>query len=172
MNIKIQELQKNQIKKYDVKNFLFRMIKTCYGIDYIPKYHYDIINLEHYYLNPTTSTFLIAIDTDKNTLIGTSAIRAYDKNYKLINKHYTKETTASIYRVFVEPKYRRCKIASQMIKKIENFCQIHGYQEIYLHTQEKSHGALPFWLNNNYEIILNSHDELGTIHMEKYLYSK
>ncbi|OED29933.1 GNAT family N-acetyltransferase [Methanosphaera sp. WGK6] len=172
MNIEIRELNRELIDKYNVKEFLFYMIKMCYKMDYVPEYHYDIINLEEYYIKPKKNTFYLSIDKNTNTLIGTSAIRAYDKDYHIKNRNYTKETTASIYRVFVNPKYRRCKIATRMLEKIENFCIKENYNEIYLHTQKDSCGALPFWLNNNYIITENTHNQLGTIHMEKNICSK
>ena len=46
MNIKITELKEEYIEKYNIKEFLFNMIKTCYNMDYIPQYHYDIVNLK------------------------------------------------------------------------------------------------------------------------------
>ncbi|WP_455645413.1 GNAT family N-acetyltransferase [Methanosphaera sp.] len=172
MNIEIIELNKELIDEYNVKEFLFHMIKLCYNLDYVPEYHYDIINIEEYYIKPEKNTFYLSIDTDTNTLIGTSAIRAYDKNYNIKNRNYTKETTASLYRVFVNPQYRRCKIATNLLKKIENFCINKNYNEIYLHTQKDSCGALPFWLNNQYMITEKTNDSMGTIHMEKNLCSK
>ena len=109
MNIKITELKEEYIEKYNIKEFLFNMIKTCYNMDYIPQYHYDIVNLKQYYINSRKNNFYIAIDTDTDTLIGTSAVREYDKDYNIKGKTYTPDTTASIYRVFVNSKYRHCK---------------------------------------------------------------
>ncbi|RAP50893.1 MAG: GNAT family N-acetyltransferase [Methanosphaera sp. rholeuAM74] len=169
MNIIIKELTPEIISKYDVANFLFTMIKKCYKLDYTPQYHYDVVNLEQYYIKPEKSNFFVAIDSDENKVIATSAIRAYDKNYDIKDKHYTKDKTASIYRVFVDEQYRRCKIATRLLGKIEEFCIKKEYNEIYLHTQRDSCGALPFWLHNNYQITHDTQNELGTIHMEKII---
>lgn len=172
MNLSILELNDELIEKYDVEDFLFHMIKISYKLDYVPEYHYDVVDLYKYYINPKKSTFFITINRDTNKLVATAAIREYDKDYHIKNKHYNHEDTASIYRVFVDPDYRRYKIATKMIEKIEKFCLEKGYKEIYLHTQKNSCGALPFWLKNHYKITQEMSNELGTIHMEKSLCSK
>ena len=82
------------------------MIKESYGLDYVPEYHYDIIDLSKYYLKPQKNNFYIAIDTETDKIIGTSGIRSYDRNNPIKNRNYSKDTTASIYRVFVEKKRR------------------------------------------------------------------
>lgn len=169
MNIKIRELTYDDIEKYNVKDFLFKMVKLCYNLDYVPEYHYDIINLEKYYINPEMSNFYIAIDTDNDKLIATSAIRGYDKDYGVKNRTYSKDTTASFHRVFVHPNYRHHKIGSQLISYLEDFCVQKQYHEIYLHTSKYSYGALSFWQYNNFQITYNTHNNEGTIHMEKIL---
>lgn len=171
MNIQIIQLQPELIQKYNVQEFIFSMIKSSYGLDYVPEFHYDVINIEEYYLNPKRSNFYIAIDKDIGKLVGTSAVRGYDKDYHIKNKTYTLEKTASIYRMFVDEEYRRCKIASKMLSKIEEFCRDNKYSEIYLHTQKYSTGALAFWLKNGYKITQDLHNERGTVHMEKILTS-
>lgn len=171
MNIQVMQLNPELMEKYHVKDFLFSMIKSCYGLDYVPEYHYDVMNLEQYYINPERSNFFIAVDKEKGKLVGTSAIRGYDKDYHIKNKQYNIKKTASIYRMFVDKNYRRCKIASNLLSKIEHFCQEKKYSEIYLHTQRYSCGALPFWLKNNYKITEDLHNERGTIHMEKIITS-
>lgn len=171
MNIQVMQLRPELIEKFQVKDFLFSMIKLCYGLDYVPKFHYDIMDIEKYYILPERSNFYIAVDKDKGKLVGTSAIRGYDKDYHVKNRNYTIEKTASIYRLFVEKSYRRCKIASNLLFNIETFCKEKNYSEIYLHTQKYSNGALPFWLKNNYKITEDTHNELGTVHMEKIITS-
>ncbi len=169
LNIKIRELKKEDIDQYKIKNFLFKMIKESYDLDYVPEYHYDIIDLSKYYLKPQKNNFYIAIDTDTHKIIGTSGIRSYDRKYPIKNRNYSKYTTASIYRLFVEKKYRHQKIATKLIQKIEEFCKNKNYREIYLHTQRPSYGALPFWLSQEFKIVDDTKDEMGTIHMEKVL---
>lgn len=168
MNFEILELNEKLSEKYDVEKFVFKMIKDSYGLDYVPEYHYDVVGMNEYYINPKRSNFFIAVSED-DKLIGTAAIRGYDKNYVIKDRTYTNKCTASIYRLFVDPDYRHNKIASTMLKSIEDFCEKEDYNEIYLHTQRDSYGALPFWLNRGYVIVEDTQDEMGTIHMEKVL---
>ena len=167
MNIEIMELKKEHLEKYDVEKFLFKMVKESYDLDYVPEYHYDIKNLCKYYIDPERNNFYITIDKDNDKIIGSSGIRGYDKNYLIKNRNYNKNETASLYRLFVDKEYRHNKIATKMLKKIENFCREKEYNEIYLHTQKDSYGALPFWLSQEYIIVDDTHDEMGTVHMEK-----
>ena len=169
MNIEIMELKQEHLSKYNVETFLFRMIKESYGLDYVPEYHYDIKNLIGYYIRPLKNNFYICIDKDNDKIIGSSGIRGYDKNYNIKDRFYDKEKTASLYRIFVDKEYRHNGIATKLLKIVENFCKNSGYHEIYLHTQKDSYGALPFWINQNYNIVYNTFDEFGTIHMEKVL---
>ena len=169
MNIEFRELKKEDINKYEIEQFLFKMVKESYGLDYVPEYHYDIKDLYKYYLKPQKNNFYIAIDTDTDKIIGTAGIRGYDRKDSLKNRTYSKDSTASIYRVFVEKKYRHQKIATKLIQKVEEFCKNGDYSQIYLHTQKPSYGALPFWLSQEFEIVEETMDEMGTIHMEKLL---
>lgn len=169
MKIEIMELKKEHLEEYNVENFLFKMVKESYNLDYVPEYHYDITDLYKYYIKPLKNNFYITIDKNQDKIIGTSGIRGYDKTYNIKNRIYNENSTASLYRLFVDKNYRHNKIATKMLQKIETFCEKSGYHEIYLHTQKDSYGALPFWLNQNYNIIEKTFDELGTIHMEKIL---
>ena len=169
MDIEIIQPNKNDIIKYDVKNFLFKMVKYCYDLDYVAEYHYDIVDLEKYYIDPENSNIYLAIDTNKQQVIASCAIRNYDRDYKVKNRTYSKDDTASIHRMFVHPDYRHQKIGSKLIKCLEEFCIEKQYNQLYLHTYESSYGALSFWLYNNFKITYHTHDEDGTIHMEKIL---
>lgn len=168
MDIKILELNETLLERYDVKRFIFKMIKDSYGLDYVPEYHYDVMGLEEYYIKPRKSNFYIAVNKN-DQLIATAAVRGYDKDYHIKNRNYNKISTAGIYRLFVDPRYRHNKIATCLVKNIETFCKKQNYNEIYLHTQRDSYGALPFWLNQGYVIVYDTHNEMGTIHMEKII---
>ncbi len=169
MNIKIIELDENKLSKYNVEKFIFKMIKESYGLDYVPEYHFDVKDLKNYYINPQRNNMLIAIDEDNDQLIATAAIRGYDRSYSIKNRNYNLNSTASIYRLFVKKEYRHNKIATKLIRELESFCMEKEYNEIYLHTQKDSYGALYFWLHQKYEIVDDTHDSMGTIHMEKIL---
>ena len=45
MDLQFKELKKEDIKKYEIETFLFKMVKESYGLDYVPEYHYDIKDL-------------------------------------------------------------------------------------------------------------------------------
>ena len=166
----IKKLNKNSKLIKETKDFLFKMIKEEYNTNYIPEYHYDIKNLENTYINPKKNTFFIAKDKDTKKIIGTIAIRRYDKNFKELSKNYNKEETASIWRLFVDKKYRRKGIATALVKKAEKFANNQEFKEIYLHTHKNINGALDFWLNQEYEIVLDTNNELKTVHMEKNIF--
>ncbi|RAP52500.1 MAG: GNAT family N-acetyltransferase [Methanosphaera sp. rholeuAM270] len=169
MNIEIRELKKEDLEKYPIEEFLFKMIKESYDLDYVPEYHYDIKDLNKYYITPNKNNFFVALDADTDSVIGTCAIRGYDRKDQIKNRNYTIENTASIYRLFVEKRYRHNKIATKLVQKIEEFCKEKEYNEIYLHTQKGSYGALPFWLSQKYQIVDDTKDSMGTVHMEKPL---
>ena len=42
LNIVINELSENNFEQYNIEEFLFKMIKECYNLDYVPEYHKDI----------------------------------------------------------------------------------------------------------------------------------
>ncbi|BDZ68064.1 hypothetical protein [Methanobacterium ferruginis] len=54
---KVDEVQKDDILLYNVKGFLFKLIKEEFGYGYVPEYHQDIKDLENFYLNPVRNNF-------------------------------------------------------------------------------------------------------------------
>ncbi|WP_407377244.1 GNAT family N-acetyltransferase [Methanobrevibacter sp.] len=167
MNVIIKSLNNdaNIIKK--VKKFLFAQIKQEFGYDYVPKWHQDIVNLDEYYINPQRNNFFIALDEKTNEIIATIGIRAYDKDFKEFRGIYSKDSTSSIWRLFVDKRYRRCGLASKMFNVAENFAYESSYDNIYLHTHKNLNGALDFWTKMGFIITLDVDDELETVHMEK-----
>jgi len=163
----IKKLQEEQVSQYNIKKFLFKMIKAEYGYGFIPEYHQDIIYLENYYLNPERNNFYLAIDPHTEKVIGTLGIRAYDKYFPLFKNVYNSKTTASIWRVFVEKSWRRMKVASTLVHTAEAFCQRNDYEKVYLHTHKKVEGSLNFWISSGYQIIKDTENHLKTVHMEK-----
>jgi len=170
INYKIEELEKSNISLKRVQNFLFKLIKIEYGLDYVPKYHKDIKFLKKYYMDPKRNNFFLAININTNEIIGTIGIREYDREYETFENNYSKKSTASFYRVFVDEKYRRNGIASSLVKKAEEFCYKECYNEIYLHTQKIVNGAPFFWSILSFKVVFDAHDELGTLHMNKKIH--
>ena len=100
MNVIIKKLTDNPKLLVSVQNFLFKQIKMEMGYDYVPEWHQDIIHLEEYYIKPEKNNFFIAFN-ESNEIIATIGIRAYDKNFVEFKGKYSKESTSSIWRLFV-----------------------------------------------------------------------
>lgn len=165
-NFRVIELNNDSSIKI-VQEFLFRMIHSEYHYGYIPQYHQDIKNMEKYYLNPKRNNFFVAIHNETDQIIGTIGIRSYDKNFPIFKGIYYPEITASIWRVFVAKPWRRNGVASTLVNMAEEFCQKHGYKNIYLHTHKTVEGSLDFWLSKEYRVVEDTENKLKTVHMEK-----
>lgn len=159
---------RNQIKK--VKKFLFRQIRKEFNYGYIPEYHRDIMNMDEYYVTPSRNNFFIALDKRTDEIIATIGLRAYDKNFEEFKYIYSRDSTASIWRLFVDEKYRRCGIASLMYTIAEKFAYESGYVEMYLHTHKTLDGALDFWKKMGFKVKIDTQNELQTVHMDKKIY--
>ena len=138
-----------------------------YGIGPTPKFHYDIERMEEYYLLPAVNNFYIALDGDK--IVATAAIRAYDIDNELFKGIYSKDNTASIWRLMVDKDYRRHGIARKLVCVMEEFAKNVGYDRIYLHTHRYLESGIPFWTSAGYEITIEEDDYDETTHMVKYL---
>ncbi|MDI9436452.1 MAG: GNAT family N-acetyltransferase [Euryarchaeota archaeon] len=166
---KIKELLKEHVHSYQVKKFLFNMIQDEFGYGYIPEYHQDIVDLESYYLEPQRNNFFLAVHHTPGMVMGTMGIRAYDKDFPQFKERYHPETTASLWRVFVDRPWRRNGVASALVQMAEDFCRENHYEKIYLHTHKNVQGSLDFWLKNGYQVVADTGNHLKTVHMEKIL---
>ena len=166
MNVTIKELSKDSNEIKAVREFLFKMIKLEFGYDYVPEWHQDVMNLDEYYIAPERNNFFVAY-LDSGEIIATIGIRAYDKDFPEFRHLYSKDTTSSIWRLFVDRRCRRCGLASKMFSIAENFANEAGYDDIYLHTHKTLEGALEFWTKMGFVVALDSNDELETVHMDK-----
>ena len=166
MNVTIKPLGNNPKEIEDVKKFLFKMIKLEFGYGYVPEWHQDIVNLEDYYINPERNNFFVAY-YETGEIIGTIGIRAYDKDFPEFRHLYSKDTTSSIWRLFVDRRCRRCGLASKMFNIAESFANKADFDDIYLHTHKTLPGAIEFWTKMGFVVALDSNDELETVHMDK-----
>ena len=166
MKVTIKELSRDLTEISNVREFLFKMIKREFGYDYVPEWHQDIVNLDEYYINPEKNNFYVAY-SETGEIIATIGIRAYDKDFPMFRHLYSKETTSSIWRLFVDERCRRCGLASKMFSIAENFANGLGFKTIYLHTQKNLPGAIKFWLKMGFVVSLDSNDEFETVHMDK-----
>ncbi len=135
MEVVIRELSRDSKQIAQVQEFLFKMIKKEMGLDYFPEWHQDIMNMEEYYINPKRNNFYVAY-AETGEIIATIGIRSYDKNFPAFKHIYSKDTTSSIWRLFVDERYRRCGLASKMFCVAENFANTSGFNDIYLHTHK------------------------------------
>lgn len=166
MNVEIRPMSNNSNEIVNVQKFLFKMIKKEFGYDYVPEWHQDIVKMDEYYINPENNNFFVAYN-ETGEIIATIGIRAYDKDFPEFRHLYSKDTTSSIWRLFVDVRFRRCGLASKMFSIAENFANEAGYDKIYLHTHKNLDGALEFWTKMGFVVALDSNDELETVHMDK-----
>ena len=167
MNINVREIKDNDLEIYAAKDFLFNQIDKEYHIGPTPKFHYDIFDLRDYYISPDKSNFFVAIDDEK--IVATAAIRPYDKDYEFFKGIYSKDDTASIWRLMVDKEYRRNGLARILVELMEDFARIEGYDRIYLHSHRYLEAAIPFWKSMGYETTLEEDDYDETTHMIKNL---
>ena len=166
MNLEIRPMSNDPNEIVNVQKFLFKMIKKEFGYDYVPEWHQDIVKMDEYYINPKINNFFVAYG-ETGEIIATIGIRAYDKDFPEFRQLYSKDTTSSIWRLFVDERFRRCGLASKMFSIAENFANEAGYDKIYLHTHKNLDGALEFWTKMGFVVALDSNDELETVHMDK-----
>ena len=170
MNVIIKELTNDSQQIKNVQKFLFNMIKNEFGYDYVPEWHQDIVKIDEYYIDPEKNNFYVAYFEKTGEIIATIGIRAYDKDFPEFKHLYSKDTTSSIWRLFVDRRCRRCGLASKMFAIAENFANQAGYNEIYLHTHKHLDGAIEFWTKMGFIVALDSNDELETVHMDKQIH--
>ena len=166
MNVTIRPLSNNSKEIKSVREFLFKMIKKEFGFDYIPEWHQDIVKLDEYYINPKRNNFYVAY-LETGEIIATIGIRAYDKDFSEFRNLYSGDKTSSIWRLFVDRRFRRCGLASKMFSVAENFANQVDYENIYLHTHKNLDGALEFWTKMGFVVVLDANDDLETVHMDK-----
>ena len=168
MDVVIKELGNDSEEISAVQDFLFSMIKSEFGYDYVPEWHQDVVNMDEYYISPERNNFYVAY-TETGEIIGTIGIRAYDKDFPEFRHLYSNETTSSIWRLFVDRRCRRCGLASKMFSIAESFANRVDYDDIYLHTHKNLDGALEFWTKMGFVVVLDAGDELETVHMDKQI---
>ncbi|WP_405293805.1 GNAT family N-acetyltransferase [Methanobrevibacter sp.] len=168
MNFEIRQINNDVDEINNVKEFLFNQIEKEYHIGPTPKFHYDIFGLDEYYILPKKNNLFVAFDGGK--IVATAGIRAYDKDYELFKGVYSKEDTASIWRLMVDEDYRRNGLARKLVNILEDFAFNEGYSRIYLHTHRYLDAALPFWKSLGYVITIEEDDYDETTHMVKDLF--
>ena len=167
MYIEIREVNDDESEISLVQDFLYDQIMKEYGIGPTPKFHYDIESMDEYYILPERNTFFVAFDGDK--IVASVGLRAYDLDFDFFKDIYSKDNTASIWRLMVDENYRRHGIARNLVAKIEDFAYSKSYDEIYLHTHRYLEAGLPFWKSLGYVVTVEEDDYDETTHMIKKL---
>ena len=165
MDFVFREVKHDDGEILAVKDFLYDQIMKEYGIGPTPKFHYDIEAMGKYYILPERNNFFIALDGER--IVATGAIRAYDVDYDLFKGIYSKDDTASIWRLMVDEKYRRHGIARKLVNIMEEFAKNEDYEKIYLHTHRYLDAGLSFWKSCGYSITIEEDDYDETTHMIK-----
>ncbi|MBQ2831528.1 GNAT family N-acetyltransferase [Methanobrevibacter sp.] len=168
MDVIIKELRNDSGEISRIQEFIFSMIKDEFGHGYVPEWHQDIMKMDEYYIKPERNNFFVAY-SETGEIIATIGIRAYDKDFPEFEHSYSRQTTSSIWRLFVDRRYRRCGLASKMFCIAENFANNAGYANIYLHTHKTLDGAMEFWLKMGFIVVLDTNNELQTVHMDKQI---
>ena len=83
MDFEIRQINDDVDEINNVKEFLFNQIEKEYHIGPTPKFHYDIFELDEYYIIPNRNNLFIAFDGQK--IVATAGIRAYDKDFVFFN---------------------------------------------------------------------------------------
>lgn len=128
------------------------MLDTAYrdfGYGYLPRWHDDIIDPAAYYLEPEDHCLLVA-ETEKGEIVGTAGVRkatpASPPHPREAVDRFEEGRTATLYRVYVRPEWRRRGMAGALVRECLEFVATRDvYTGVYLHTDARVPGAVPFW---------------------------
>ncbi|GAU76577.1 GNAT family N-acetyltransferase [Fusibacter sp. 3D3] len=162
----IRPLIKEDVEK--AQTFLFGMAKQLFDMDRHPVFHHDIMALESVYIEDDDHLILGAFNTNHD-LIGTIAVKRFVDRFESIKGLYNESKTAEIGRCYLDSKWRRKGVGSELFHKMVYFCKASAYEQIYLHTHRTLPGGFDFWLKMGFEITKEDDDASKTIHMEKRL---
>ncbi|WP_162606274.1 GNAT family N-acetyltransferase [Jiangella asiatica] len=117
---------------------------------YRPDIHWDLERLEETYIKQSRYCLVVAIDQATGAVAGTSAVRPggpwSPPHPEWLAARYHPERTAQLFRVYIDPDYRRHGLARALVNNARDFVANEGgYDVIYLHTDPRSPGAEPFW---------------------------
>lgn len=143
------------------------MLDTIYrdfGLGFVPRWHGDIIDLEHFYLAPPRHALLIAIDERDGTVAATAALDArgpaHPPNPLWLAERYPSGETAQLRRVYVRPEHRRRGLARRLVTELLAFAKADGgYRSVYLHTYRYSPGAMDLWRSLG-DLVCDERDEV------------
>jgi ribosomal protein S18 acetylase RimI-like enzyme len=121
------------------------------------------------YILDDRSFFGVCYDENNGRIVWTLAARPYDKEYPSLYWKYNSLDTASLWRHYVDPDYRRKWYASSLYRVCEKHLLKKGFQNIYLHVQDNWSGSLEYRKIQGFSETFRENDQWKTIHMEKIL---
>jgi GNAT superfamily N-acetyltransferase len=152
-----------------VQSFLVGHLNLFFKADRAkPSAEEDIFNLEQHFILQERNLLLCAW-SETQELIATLAVCQYDDRIIELRGRYNLFETAEICRCYVDNRYRRQGIGRQLMGLAEEFCLRHRYNKLYLHTHHFLPGGYLFWLRNQFNVVMDMHDEWELVHMEKLL---
>jgi GNAT superfamily N-acetyltransferase len=144
-----------------IRNEIFPMLRD----NQIPE---DLLHFEKYYIQRRGSALFGAYIDGK--IIGTVGIIPYDGRFSQLERHCSLQQTSELVKCYLDPRFRRMGIGTELYKKALSYCQEVAYESIYLHTHPFLPGAVPFWKGHGFLEILSESDPVWqTIHMVKKL---
>ena len=150
------------------------MLDTFYqvlGIGYLPEYHHDVIDPDTAYLRHPRNRLWVA--EHGGAIVGTTAIRAqgpaHPPHPAELARRYPHETTAQLFRVYVRPEHHRRGLATRLVRAaVDHVTATTEFDRLYLHTDDRTPGALQFWLTFGHIVddARGAHDGFQTVHLE------
>ena len=115
--------------------------------------------------NPKSGFF--AALNEKDEIVGSISIFAYDNRIVSLQKHYQTEDVAEIGRCYIKQEYRREGIGSELFALAKSFASLKGYKTLYLHTHRFLPGGFSFWQKMGFEVFNDEGGNWQTVHMER-----
>ncbi len=126
----------------------------------------DLVNFAQTYVFSDENAFF-QLRNQKNQLIGAIGMLKYD--YRFDYLRLPPENVSEIVRLYIDPAYRRAKLATKMVNFLEDYALKHTkINHLYLHTHPFLSGACEFWLNQGFGLIAQENEgNMETLHFEK-----
>ncbi|CAK4675472.1 hypothetical protein LEN26_020075 [Aphanomyces euteiches] len=119
----------------------------------------DLADVNHYYLRPGTAAgFWVATDQD-NSLVGIVGLKPLGDDGELC-------------RLAVDPKMRKCRVATRLVDELERYGAAVGFDQITLETLDQMHDAQAFYAARGYVVVSSNRvgkppDEIVLDRLEK-----
>ncbi len=150
-----------------VQLFLTQHLNEFFAADRpVPSAGEDVFHLRQQYIQQERNLLLCAW-SDKHELIATLAVCQYDDRIAELRGRYILTETAEICRCYVDKRFRRQGIGRQLLAFAETFCEQQQYTLLYLHTHHFLPGGYSFWKRNDFQVVMDMHDDWQLVHMER-----